>query len=94
MHLFGGRAPTSSGLRPSARIITLGLDGSWAREDFDLVRAVLGAAGGVDGVELDPWRPHVWVFTDLMVDPNRLCDALATWGCAAHVVDSQVPTSM
>jgi hypothetical protein len=68
------------------QLITLAIDAS-KRPYAVAVCAAVGSVAGVDAVELDPLSGRVWVFADGIVDPQRLCDALAAWGFEAYVIE-------
>lgn len=76
------------------QLITLAFDTRGNLRDVDFIRSVIGATRGVDAVEANPTRPHVWVFGNGTLNPEALCDVLARWGFGAYVLESQLTLSV
>jgi hypothetical protein len=72
------------------QLITLAVDTSPSRGEADLLTIVVGARSGVQAVERDPLCARIWVFGNGTVEPEALCDALASWGYGAYVLENQL----
>jgi hypothetical protein len=84
-----GKVVTASSEQSRRQLITLAVDTLGSRTEADLVSMVVYAAKGVEAVETDPVSPRVWVFANGSVDPEALCDALASWGYGAYVLENR-----
>lgn len=86
---FERRGETAGGSSTRKQLVTLAVDTLRGRGEADPVRRVLGAVKGVEAAWPDPASARVWVFANGTVEPESLCDALASWGYGAYVLENQ-----
>jgi hypothetical protein len=86
---FRRRDETGAGNSSRTHLITLAVDTMDGERDADPLRPVLGAVEGVQAACPDPISARVWVFADGTVEPESLCEALASWGVGAYVLENQ-----